>query len=110
MNDLEADADSDIQGAIARDSDGNAIGFVHWLTHPSTWTQSDYCYLEDLFVAPESRGAGAGNALINHVREWAQEHGSAELYWLTAESNLTAQALYDRVAGRSGFVQYQIKF
>jgi len=102
-------ADSDVHGAIARDSDGNAIGLVHWLTHPSTWTQGDYCYLEDLFVAPESRGAGAGGALIDHVRGWASEHGSAKVYWLTAESNLTAQALYDRVASRSGFIQYEIE-
>jgi GNAT superfamily N-acetyltransferase len=104
------DADSDIHGAMARDSDGNAIGLVHWLTHPSTWTQSDYCYLEDLFVAPDSRGAGAGSALIDHVREWAHQHGSAKLYWLTAESNLTAQALYDRVAARSGFIQFHVEF
>jgi len=103
------DGDSDVHGAIARDSGGNAIGIVHWLTHPSTWTQSDYCYLEDLFVAPESRGSGAGKALIEHVQAWAREHGSAKVYWLTAESNLTAQALYDRVAERSGFIQYEVE-
>ena len=102
-------ADSDVHGAIALDSDGKAIGIVHWLTHPSTWTQGDYCYLEDLFVAPEARGAGAGKALIEHVRAWAREHGSAKVYWLTAESNLAAQALYDRVAERSGFIQYEVE-
>jgi len=98
---------SGLHGAIARDG-GTAIGLVHWLTHPATWTTSDYCYLEDLFVAPGARGSGAGRALIEHVRAWAVEHGSAKVYWLTAETNATARALYDRVATRSGFIHYEI--
>lgn len=100
--------DSGIHGALARDADGRAIGLVHWLTHPATWTTTDYCYLEDLFVAPDARGSGAGRALIEHVRAWAAGHGSAKVYWLTAETNATARALYDRVATRSGFIQYEI--
>ena len=37
-----------------------AIGLVHWLTHPSTWSAGPYCYLEDLFVHPDARGSGVG--------------------------------------------------
>ncbi|MGB4137237.1 MAG: GNAT family N-acetyltransferase [Microbacterium sp.] len=102
------DPDSGIHGALAKDSDGTPIGLVHWLTHPATWAKSDYCYLEDLFVVRGARGAGAGRALIAHVRRWAEANGSAKVYWLTAETNGTARALYDRVATRSGMIQYQI--
>jgi GNAT superfamily N-acetyltransferase len=102
------DPGSDIHGALAHDDDGRAIGLVHWLTHSATWTRADYCYLEDLFVAPDARRSGAGAALIEHVRAWAAGHGSAKVYWLTAESNATARSLYDRVAKQTGFVQYQI--
>lgn len=102
------DPASDIHGALARDEHGRAIGLVHWLTHPATWTTTDYCYLEDLFVAPDARRSGAGAALIEHVRAWAAEHGSAKVYWLTAETNATARSLYERVAKRTGFIQYQI--
>ncbi|AYG03270.1 GNAT family N-acetyltransferase [Gryllotalpicola protaetiae] len=101
-------AGSSIHGALARGEDGRAIGLVHWLTHPSTWTVGDYCYLEDLFVSPDARRSGAGAALIEHVRAWAAEHGSAKVYWLTAETNATARALYDRVATQSGFTHYEI--
>src|SRR5690606_32715907 len=52
--------DSAMHAALARDDDGRAIGLVQWLTHPATWATTDYCYLEDLFVDPEARGAGAG--------------------------------------------------
>lgn len=101
--------DSEIHGAFARDAEGRAIGLVHWLTHVSTWTTADYCYLEDLFVAPDARGMGAGAALIEHVRAWAKDHGSEKVYWLTAESNATARSLYDRVAQQTGFIHYEIE-
>lgn len=100
--------DDDLHGALARDDDGRAIGLVHWLTHPATWSSSDYCYLEDLFVSSDARGGGTGRALISHVRDWASEHGSTKVYWLTQESNATARALYDRVATHTGYTHYQI--
>jgi GNAT superfamily N-acetyltransferase len=86
--------------------DGAAVGLVHWLFHRSTWSEADICYLQDLFVAPEIRGRGVGEALIAHVYEQARAAGIAEVYWLTHETNTTAMKLYDRVATRDGFVQY----
>lgn len=97
-----------LHGAVAEDDDGLLVGFVHWLTHPATWSAAPYVYLEDLYVAPATRGAGAGRALIAHVEQWAQEHGAAKVYWLTQETNTTARALYDRVATHTGFVHYEI--
>lgn len=102
------DPESTVHGALARDDAGRAIGLVHWLTHAATWSTTDYCYLEDLFVAPDTRGGGTGRALIAHVRDWAEEHGSAKVYWLTAETNSTARALYDRVANRTGSIHYEV--
>jgi GNAT superfamily N-acetyltransferase len=100
-------AGSGLHGALARD-DGTAIGLVHWLTHLSTWTTTDYCYLEDLFVAPGVRGTGVGRALIEHVQGWAEQNGSAKVYWLTAETNSVARGLYDQVATRTEFIQYEL--
>lgn len=104
-----ADPESEIHGVIARDDDGVAVGIVHWQVHPATWTITNYCYLEDLFVAPDARGRGVARALIEHVRQWAERHGSAKVYWLTGESNAPARALYDQVSTRTGLIQYQIK-
>ena len=97
-----------IHGAIARDAGGSAIGLVHWLTHPATWSKGEYCYLEDLFVSSHARGSGAGRALIGTVTDWARDRGCSKVYWLTAETNATARALYDRVATHTGFVHYEI--
>lgn len=97
-----------LHGAIARDDSGQAVGFVHWLFHPSTWSTREYCYLEDLFVAPAVRGGGVGAALIAHVADAARDAGAEKVYWLTEESNETARRLYDRVAERTGFIHYEL--
>lgn len=101
-------AGADLHGAIARDDEGRAVGIVHWLFHSSTWATGPYCYLEDLFVAPDTRSGGVGRALIAHVRAEADAAGATKVYWLTQHGNATARALYDRVAADTGFVHYEI--
>jgi len=84
-----------------------ALGLVHSIYHRSTWTTSDDCYLQDLFVDQEARGSGIGRALIEHVYEDARRHGAQRVYWQTHESNDNAMQLYDRVAYRAPFIQYR---
>jgi ribosomal protein S18 acetylase RimI-like enzyme len=45
--------------------------------------------------------------LIRHVYARAKAAGCSRVYWLTHETNREAMHLYDRVADRSGFVQYR---
>ena len=85
-----------------------SVGMVHWIFHRSTWTEGPYCYLQDLFAEPDVRGVGIGRALIAHVRAEAEKAGASRLYWLTHETNTDAMKLYDKVAERSGFVQYRV--
>ncbi|HYL01402.1 MAG TPA: GNAT family N-acetyltransferase [Steroidobacteraceae bacterium] len=93
-------------GALAW-SDAAAVGLVHHIRHRSCWTTDDYCYLQDLFVRPDFRGAGVGRRLIEYVYARAREQGLNRVYWLTHETNTVAMQLYDRIAERSGFVQYR---
>ena len=84
-----------------------AVGMVHYIPHRSTWTIGNYCYLQDLFTAPDLRGGGVGRKLIEHVYEVAKQAGCARVYWLTHETNHTARQLYDKVAENSGFIVYR---
>ena len=90
--------------------DGVAIGLVHWIFHRSCWTVGDYCYLQDLFVDKAVRSGGHGRALIEHVYAAAQAAGASRVHWLTQEDNAQARLLYDRIASRSGFIQYRQLF
>jgi len=100
------DPDEPVAGALAWNGLA-AVGLVHHIRHRSCWTTGDYCYLQDLFVSPALRGSGIGRKLIEHVYAEASRAGCARVYWLTHETNATAIRLYDRVAERSGFVQYR---
>ncbi|MBP2315693.1 GNAT family N-acetyltransferase [Azospirillum soli] len=93
-------------GALAFDGD-KAVGLVHWIYHRSCWTVGDYCYLQDLFVAEGRRGGGLGRTLIEYVYDTAKAAGCSRVHWLTHETNTDAMKLYDRIADRSGFVQYR---
>jgi GNAT superfamily N-acetyltransferase len=100
------DAAEPVHGALAF-AGGEAVGLVHYIFHRSTWTLGDTCYLQDLFVAPAARGGGHGKALIAHVCAEAGVAGSSRVHWLTQEGNATAIALYEKVADRSGFIQFR---
>ena len=94
-------------GFVAENEEG-VIGFTHCLFRPSTWTETDYCYLEDLFVDPLIRGKGVGRALMDKVFELAREKKSKRVYWTTQEFNKTARVLYDSITPVSEYVQYRL--
>ena len=101
------DAGEPVWGALALAGE-RPVGLVHYLYHRTAWAIADSCYLQDLFVSPDGRGQGHGRGLIAYVADKARQSGSARLYWNTHETNATARALYDRVASRSGFIQYRL--
>jgi GNAT superfamily N-acetyltransferase len=57
----------------------------------------------------DTRGRGVARALIGAVADWASTRGCSRVYWHTHESNVTARALYDKVAQNRGFIRYQIE-
>lgn len=92
---------------IAADDQDQPIGLAHILFHRSTWTKTWYCYLEDLFVRPDIRAKGVGEALIKAVYQAADERQATRVYWSTQEFNYRARGLYDKVATKSPFLQYR---
>ncbi len=96
--------------AVVAERSGKLLGLVHYLFHRNTAMLAPTCYLQDLFTTAETRGQGIGRALIEAVYDRAQAAGSPRVYWMTQESNVTARRLYDKVAERSGFIQYRRQF
>ena len=102
--------DHEIQARVAEDEKtGRLVGMVHFFPHAHTWYASPICYLNDLFVSPDIRGGGIGEALIDAVVDEANERGWAEVYWHTQDHNQVARGLYDKLTGGTdGFINYSI--
>ena len=86
---------------------GELVGLVHALLHPSTWTTTSYCYLEDLYVARGARGTTIARDLIETVASEATRRGAVKVYWHTQEFNGAARSLYEQVARHVSFVVYE---
>lgn len=97
---------ADYHGLVAL-RDGEPVGLAHFIFHRHGWQIEEVCYLQDLFVAPEARGLGAGRALVGAVFDAADAAGRPNVYWLTQEHNAAARRLYDQVGRATRFIKYQ---
>jgi ribosomal protein S18 acetylase RimI-like enzyme len=100
------DAEAEVCAVVAVDH-GEVVGFAHYRQLPDTFTAGTEWYLDDLYVRPESRGAGAATALIDAVAERAASDGGGTLRWITAADNTAAQSVYDKIATRTSWVTYE---
>ncbi|MDR3507109.1 MAG: GNAT family N-acetyltransferase [Caulobacteraceae bacterium] len=81
--------------------DGQPVGFALWFYNVSTFTGRHGIYLEDLYVRPAARGAGAGKALLARLARRCLDEGLTRLDWAVLNWNAPAIAFYDSLgAGR----------
>lgn len=107
---LIAAADDEGMLLVAVDDRGEVIGFAAVGWKWSSLRGARIAVLEDLFVAPEARGQGAADALIKACASRARANGAPVMTWLTAPDNQRAQAVYDRVGGKSDpFLEYELE-
>jgi len=76
------------------------VGLVHLYPTFSSLTLRRQWILSDLFVIPEARREGVGEALMNRARQLAKETNADALLLETATDNFTAQKLYERLGYR----------
>lgn len=103
------DAASPVHAIVAERAGEGVIGMANYILHENTGTLTPVCYLQDLFVDPERRAAGAGKQLIDWLVARMKDERWASLYWHTRESNYRARGLYDKYAAHSGFVRYVVR-
>lgn len=84
---------------IAED-DGAPLGFALFFHNFSTFEGRPGIYLEDLFVAPEARGKGAGKALLARLAALAIERDCARLEWSVLDWNTPAIDFYRSLGAR----------
>lgn len=80
--------------SLIAEQGGRPVGFALFFPNYSTWEGSAGLYLEDLFIAEEARGAGAGRALLAALARIAHERGWARLDLSVLDWN-PARAFYE---------------
>lgn len=93
--------------AFVADEGGEVFGFALYRQLPDTFTAGPAWFLDDLYVDPKHRGSGAGTALIEAISSYAAANGGGTLRWITADDNVTAQSVYDKLATRAKWVTYE---
>lgn len=89
---------------IASDDDGSGLGFIQLYPLFASLMLQPSWLLSDLFVTPEARCRGVGEALMNRARDHALANGACGLQLETAKSNLAGQRLYERL----GYVRDEV--
>ena len=80
--------------ALVCSVDGVEAGFAVYFFNYSTWQGRKGLYLEDLYLTPAHRGAGAGKALLQHLARIAVAEGCGRFEWSVLDWNEPALQFY----------------
>jgi GNAT superfamily N-acetyltransferase len=92
------------------EQDGKPIGYAMYYLIYSSFRTQPMMWLEDIFVAPDRRGTGAGRELIHAVAREAERLGCWRLSWAVLEWNEPAIGFYERLGAtrdEGGWYVYQ---
>ena len=102
-------AEHEVNGIVVRPAaGGDPVGLAHYRPFARPLHGTVGCFLDDLFVAPESRGTGAVDALLAGLRDLAADHGWDTVRWITRADNARARSAYDRLAHLTDLITYDM--
>ena len=90
--------------------DDSPVGFALYFFNYSTWTGKFGLFLEDLYIAPEHRGSGAGKALLKHLAQKALENDCGRFEWNVLDWNEPSINFYESFGAKpqSEWVGYRL--
>lgn len=77
--------------------DGEAVGYAIIFETYSSFLARPTLYLEDLFVRPDARRRGVGQAVLRYLAAEALSRGCGRMEWTVLDWNELAQSVYRRV-------------
>lgn len=89
--------DSPAAWALVAEADGRMAGMALYFRSFSTWLCKPGIHLEDLFVLPEYRRRGIGQALLRALAQQCIQQGAGRLEWTCLEWNELAKAQYRKI-------------
>ena len=96
--------------ALICEVDGKPAGFAVYFASYSTWLGHHGIYLEDLYVAPEYRGVGAGKGLLQAVAQIAVKEGCKRMEWSVLNWNEPSIRVYEAIGAlpQSEWTRYRL--
>jgi GNAT superfamily N-acetyltransferase len=89
--------DRPVAEALVAERAGRVVAFALFFTNFSTFLARPGLYLEDLFVEPEARGQGIGQALLEQLARLAAARGCGRFEWSVLDWNEGAIRFYQRM-------------
>ncbi|MCF6434496.1 GNAT family N-acetyltransferase [Pseudoalteromonas sp. MMG022] len=86
--------------ALICEQDGKAIGFAVYFYNYSTWLGKHGLYLEDLYVAQDKRGNGAGKAIMQYLAQLALANDCGRFEWVVLDWNKPAIDFYNSIGAK----------
>ena len=86
--------------AVICNIDNKPVGFAVYFFNYSTWLGEHGLYLEDLYVSPQHRGAGAGKALLKHLAKIALSSDCGRFEWSVLDWNEPAIQFYHSLGAK----------
>ncbi|MBD2429455.1 GNAT family N-acetyltransferase [Phormidium sp. FACHB-1136] len=83
--------------AVLAELDGTTVGMALYFFNFSTFLMQPGLYLEDLFVLPDYRRRGVGQALFKYLGQLALERGCGRFEWSVLDWNTPAIEFYQRM-------------
>ena len=105
---LRALLDGRLYGFALRNNCGEAVGFALYVFHFCTKSPQEECYLNELYVEPDSRGKGGGKQLLDAVLLECRQKNVYRITWLTEPENHAAIKLYEKFGQGSAWVRYKL--
>lgn len=98
--------DPDVVVLVA-EHEGRVVGYVYAGVEPHSWKElREECgFVHDIIVAPDARGHGAGQRLLDAAITWLKARGMPRVMLWTADSNAHAQRLFARHGFRRTMVE-----
>lgn len=102
------------EGSVTRalicEKDSEPIGIAVWFFSYSTWQARNGLYLEDLYVTPSARGAGAGKALLKRLAQIALENGCGRFEWSVLDWNEPSIRIYEAIGAepQKEWIRYRL--
>ena len=90
--------------------EGAPAGFAFYFHNYSTWQGRQGLYLEDLYVSPAYRHAGAGKAMLHYLARLAVANNCGRFEWSVLDWNEPAIRFYRSIGAvaMSEWVRYRL--